>query len=169
MNNNKRKTLLPTIYYLLACKDAFTLIELVVTIAVGVIVVMGTLVALNPVGRLAAARNSQRQSHLQTIMNGIRQNIADTRSGGVFNCATGDIPSTTTKKMASGSGNFDIYSCLVPAYLFSIPVDPGTSTAHFNSAADYDTAYTVTRNASTGQVTVAAPAAELKKTISITR
>ncbi len=155
--------------FIIQARSAFTLIELIVTIGVIAIVSLGILVALNPVGQLAAARNSQRQSHLQSIMNGIRQNVVDNRQGNVFNCAAGDIPTTTTKKMASGSGNYDIYSCLVPTYLFSLPVDPSTSTAYFNSAADYDTAYTITKNASSGAVTLAAPAAELKKVISITR
>ena len=144
----------------------FTLIELMVTISLIAIVSIGTLVALNPADRLAAARNSQRQAHLNTILNAIRQNAADNR--GTFNCAAGDIP-TSTKKMAVGAGDFDIYSCIVPNYIYSLPFDPATSTAHFTSATDYDTGYTVIKASSTGIITLSAPAAELKKTISITR
>lgn len=147
-------------------KKGFTLIELVVSISLLAIVTIGTLVALNPAGRLASARNSQRQAHLNTILNAIRQNLADNR--GTFGCAAGDIP-TSTKKMAVGAGNFDIYNCIVPNYIFSLPFDPSTSTAHFNSPTDYDTGYTVIKATSTGIITIAAPAAELKKTISITR
>ena len=147
-------------------KEGFTLIELVISIALLAIVTIGTLVVLDPAGRLASARNSQRQAHLNTILNAIRQNLADNR--GTFSCAAGDIP-TSTKKMATGAGNFDIYSCIVPTYIFSLPFDPATSTAHFISATDYDTGYTVIKASSTGIITLVAPAAELKKSISITR
>ena len=152
--------------FTLHAERGFTLIELVVTIAVMTIVVASTLVALNPAGRLAGARNSQREAHLNTILNAIRQNLADNR--GTFSCAAGDIP-TTTKKMATGAGNYDIYGCLVPNYIYSLPFDPGTSTAHFASATDYDTAYMIYKASSTGIITLTAPAAELKKTISLTR
>ena len=71
--------------------------------------------------------------------------------------------------MAPGVGNYDIAPCLVPTYLLALPFDPATSGAHYVSNSDYDTGYFIVQNSSTGQITLSAPAAELKKTISVTR
>jgi len=134
-----------------------TLIEILVATAIGAIVLAITFIAMNPGRQLAQARDSQRKSHVNAILNAVRQNMADTRTS--FSCAAGDVP-TTTKKMAVGAGNYDIAPCLVPTFLFAMPYDPNTSTAHYASNTDYNTAYTIVRNASTGQITVSAPAAE---------
>lgn len=123
------------------------------------------LIAGNPGGQLAKARNSQRTFHLQTIMNGIRQKMADT-SGGAFTCSAGTIPATSTRMSVS---SYNIGPCLVPTYIPTMPFDPSSTGAHFSSTTDYDTGYNILRNASTGQITVSAPSAELNQTISITR
>jgi len=148
-------------------KIGVTLIEIIVAMAIVVIVGVVGVVALNPGGQFATARNNQRIAHVNTILNSIRLNIADTRTG-VFTCAAGDIP-TTTKKMAGGALNYDIAPCLVPTYAFTLPFDPSAPGAHYTTNSDYDTGYNVLKNASTGQITVSAPAAELGKTISVTR
>ena len=149
-------------------RRGLTLIEIIIAVAlISILAGMGFL-AMNPVGQLAAARNSQRTFHLNGLMNGIRQNMADT-SGGGFTCDSGSLPTSTPQKMATGVGNYDIAPCLVPTYLPNIPFDPSATGAHYASNSDYDTGYTIVRNASTGQVTVNAPAAELNKVISITR
>ena len=149
-------------------RQGITIIEIIIAVAlIGILAGLG-LVALNPIGQLAAARNSQRTFHLNGVMNAIRQNIADT-SGGGFTCASGAIPTTTATRMAVGAGNYDIAPCLVPTYLPNMPFDPSAPGAHYVSNEDYDTGYTVIRNATSGQVTVAAPSAELNKVISVTR
>ncbi len=145
----------------------FTLIELLVALSIFVAISSVAIIAINPVGQFAKARNSQRELHLEALMNAVRQNIADSQTGS-FTCAAGAIP-TTTQKMAVGANNYDIADCLVPIYLTTLPFDPATSSAHYTSNADYDTGYSILRNASSGAVTLSAPAAELKKTISITR
>jgi len=144
-----------------------TLIEIVIVITLLAILTGVGIVAMNPAGQLAGSRNSRRTLDLQTIMNGIRANIAE-QMGQTFSCGAGAIP-TSTKRMAVGAGNYDIASCLVPAYLLSLPFDPSTSSAHYASNTDYDTGYYVVQSSSTGQITLTAPAAELKRTISITR
>lgn len=148
-------------------RRGMTIIEIVIVIALlGILIAVG-IVAMNPAGQLAGSRNNRRTLDLQTIMNGVRANIAD-QMGQTFSCGAGAVP-TSTKRMAVGAGNYDIASCLVPIYLLSLPFDPSTSSAHYTSNSDYDTGYFIARNASTGQITLTAPAAELKKTISITR
>ena len=75
--------------------------EIVVTIAVLAIVAGLGFVAYNPAGQVAAARNRQRELHLQAIMIAIRQNTADS-IGGQFSCAAGIIPASTTRMSSSG-------------------------------------------------------------------
>ena len=150
-------------------RRGLTLIEIIIAVALIAILVGLGFLALNPVGQLAAARNSQRSFHLNGLMNGIRQNLADMNNGS-FDCDSGGaLPTSTAKKMATGVGNYDIASCLVPIYLPNMPFDPSAAGAHYASNSDYDTGYTIVRNATTGQVTLNAPAAELNKVISVTR
>ena len=149
-------------------KRGFTLIELTVTIAIIVIVAGMLFTALNPAQRLAQARNSERKSELNAILSAVRENIVDTRTG-LFNCAAGDVP-TTTKKMAStGTSTYNIAPCLVPTYIFALPFDPKTAGAHYTSTSDYNTGYTILQNATTSQITISAPGAESGQSISVTR
>jgi type II secretory pathway pseudopilin PulG len=148
-------------------RKGITLVELILAMGLFALLVSTAFVALNPGGQLASTRNTQRTLHLQALMNSIRQNMADT-SGGGFTCAAGPIP-TSSMRMASGPGGYDIAPCLVPAYLNTMPFDPSTTTARYLSNTDYDTGYFISRNASSGQITLTAPGAELNKTISIVR
>ena len=80
----------------------------------------------------------------------------------------GRLP-TTTKNMASASGSYNIAPCLIPTYgLFTMPFDPTASSAYYTSVTNYNTGYSIAENAS-GSITLSAPYAELKKTISVTR
>lgn len=146
-------------------QKGFTLFELLLGIAILVFVGGILIVKLNPGGQLATARNSEREAHLQTIHLAIGQNLADNK--GVFTCAGGSIP-TSTKKMAVGAGNYNIAPCLT-VYLPVLPHDPNASGAHFVSATDYDTGYTIAAATSTGVITLTAPSAELGKAISVSR
>ncbi len=153
-------------------RNGLTLIEILIALTILAIISGIAIVSLNPAGQFASARNSQRALHLSALMSAIRQNIADSAMG-TFVCAAGSIPTTTTK-MAVGAGNYDIASCLIPTYLGTLPFDPSTSTAHYDSNTDYDTGYTIVQATSTGAITLSAPATELKKAsstpnISITR
>ncbi|HVM76946.1 MAG TPA: type II secretion system protein [Candidatus Paceibacterota bacterium] len=148
-------------------RRGLTLIEIVITVAIiGIVSGVYFLVA-NPAGQVQGARNSRRSLDLQNIMLAIRQNIADGGTG-TFTCSSGSVP-TSTKTMTSAGGGYNIAPCLIPTYLATMPIDPGTTTAYYNSPTDYNTAYTIVYNSASGTITLSAPAAELKKTISITR
>ena len=148
-------------------KKGFTLIEILIAIAL--IVIMGgiAIIALNPGEQLARGRNAARISNLHTILNAIWQNKSDNKSA-IFDCGAGDIPTSATK-MAVDALNYDIAPCLVPIYLPEMPYDPNAAGAHYAATTDYDTGYNIMLNASTSRITVSAPNAELGETISVTR
>jgi len=162
-----RQNFLQTTRYKLQAKTGFTLIEVLVTVAIIVALSSVVILSINPGEYLAKGRDSQRKGDLLTILNAVGQRIADNK--GIFEtgCAAGAIPATATK-IAVGAGNYDAGPCLVPTYFPSMPYDVKASGAHWTSTADYDTGYNIVKNATTGRVTVNAPSAELE-TISYTR
>ena len=151
-------------------QSGFTLIEILVVIGIIAIIATVVLIAINPARQFAQARNSQRVSNVNAILNAIGQRIADNK--GVFEsgCAAGAIPTSATV-MKNSAGGYDIAPCLVPTYIAALPFDPSAAGAHYTSNTDYDTLYDVTRDAVTGRITVNVPAAsqELGQVISITR
>lgn len=149
--------------------QGFTLIEILVVI--GIIAVLATIViiAINPARQFAQARNSQRVSNVNAILNAIGQNLADNK--GTFTCAAGVIPTAATDMKKTGG--YDIRPCIASTYVPEIPTDPttgsNTCTDATCSTGSYDTGYNVQRDSTTGRITVSAPSAELGQTISVTR
>jgi type IV pilus assembly protein PilA len=146
-------------------KKGFTLIEVLVVIGIIAVLAGIVIVAINPSRQFAQARNSQRVSNVDTILNAVGQNIADNK--GIFTC-TGVSITSTAKHIGTSSGNIDL-SCLVPTYIpLSIPMDPGTQAGGSTIGTAPDTQYTILVDTN-GRYTVAAPQAELSQTISSTR
>jgi prepilin-type N-terminal cleavage/methylation domain-containing protein len=149
-------------------RRGFTLIELIIAITILVIVTGAVIIAANPAAQLAGSRNSERLLNLQTIMLAVRQNVAD-QGNETFSCSSGALPASAAfMTSVIGAGNYDIAPCLVRTYLDVLPFDPSASSSHYTSPTDYSTGYTIRQNAS-GSITIAAPYAELGKTVSITR
>ncbi|MDD5050450.1 MAG: prepilin-type N-terminal cleavage/methylation domain-containing protein [Candidatus Pacebacteria bacterium] len=159
----------------IARKGGFTLVEVLVVIGIIAILAGIVLIAINPSRQFAQARNLQRQSNVNEILNAIGQRIADNK--GVFRLATDstcgqDIATTTIWKIASStaiSNAIDLNACLVPTYFPSLPIDPDASKAYFKTASDYNSGYTVQKDATTTRITVSAPFAELNEVITVTR
>ncbi len=147
----------------------FTLIEVLVVI--GIIAVLATivLVAVNPSRQFKLARDSQRTSNVNALLNAIHQNMAEHR--GVFTCggAVHTIPlvATVVQSAVASSTPGDIAHCLIPEYLSSLPFDPSAEDAHFVSTADYNTGYEIFRDGN-GRIT-ASSTGELTPSISVTR
>ncbi len=141
----------------------FTLIE--VLIVIGIIAILATIViiAINPARQFAQARNTQRTSNVNAILNAIGQNLADNK--GAFTCAAGAIPSTATD--IEKTGGYNIRPCIVTTYISEIPSDPsiGSNNCVDSTPGDcatsgsYDTKYTVKQDSTTARITVCAPKA----------
>ncbi|MFA6294996.1 MAG: prepilin-type N-terminal cleavage/methylation domain-containing protein [Candidatus Paceibacterota bacterium] len=152
-------------------KKGFTLIEVLVVIGIIAVLAAVVLVAVNPTRQFKLARDSQRVSNVNSILNAVHQNMAEHRGTFVCSGTIKEIPiiprvvkySTTTPDIEG-----DIASCLVPDYLSSLPFDPSMTGAHFASTTDYNTGYEIFRDNNTGRIT-ASSTGELTATISVTR
>jgi prepilin-type N-terminal cleavage/methylation domain-containing protein len=146
-------------------QQGFTLLELLIVMALIAILVGIVFAALNPGRQFANGRNTTRLAHLNTIMNAVSSNMAE--NNGTFTCAAGALPAAATD-MANGAGNYDIAPCIVTEYISAMPYDPSGSGAHWTTELDYDSGYDISQDAD-GRVTLAAPSAEIGATISMTR
>jgi prepilin-type N-terminal cleavage/methylation domain-containing protein len=138
-----------------AQKKGFTLIEILIVIGIIAILAAIVIIAINPAKQFAQARNTQRESDTNTILNAIGQNLADNK--GLFKC-TGigtAIPTVDPMNPASGThigqgALVNLGACLVPAYIpQAIPMDP-------DGGAAADTLYTVQVD-NVGRYSVCAP------------
>lgn len=140
--------------------QGFTLLEVLLVIAIIAILAAIVIVAINPNKQLADSRNSQRNSDVTTILNGVYQYAID-NNGAI----PASISATQTEICVTGgtcTGLIDL-SVLTASeeYLVSMPEDPtGAST----NGAGYEILRT-----SNNRVTVVAPDAEEGVTISVTR
>ena len=142
-------------------RSGFTLIEVLLVVAIITILAGIVILAVNPSKQLADTRNSQRRSDVNTIINAIYQYSIDNNGNlpASVTVASGDICSTGA---ASCTGLVDLSVLTANGkYLVAIPKDPSTGNAT-------DTKYTVVKDVN-GRVTVAAPDAEQGATISVTR
>ncbi len=161
-------------------KKGFTLIEMLIVLAIIAMLVSIVIVAINPGRHFAQARNTQRWTGVNAILNAVHQNIIDNK--GNFTCLPPPpqippVPSPTPpgqqileypRRIASkGPDECNICYCLVSTYLRSLPYDP--SSGSYTACNNYDTGYEISQDPTTLHITVSAPHAELNETISVTR
>jgi type IV pilus assembly protein PilA len=142
-------------------QKGFTLIEVLLVVAIIAILAGIVILAVNPGKQLGNTRNSERRADVNTILNAVYQYSIDNQ---------GNLPSTITTTAtdicattgASCTAMIDLGVLTNNGtYLVSIPKDPQTGTAT-------DTHYQIMQNAN-GRITVSAPGAEQGVTISATR
>ena len=142
----------------------FTLLEVLLVVAIIAILAGIVIIAINPGKNLGDTRNSQRQADVTTILNGVYQYSLDNNGS----LPTG-ITTTATEICATGAASCTglVDLSVVTAngkYLVSMPKDPQCST----TCATNGTGYKISKDVN-GRITVVAPSAEQSKTISVTR
>jgi len=141
-----------------AQRRGFTLIEVLLVIGIIAVLAGVVLIAINPTRQFQQARDSQRVSNVNAILNAIGQYIADHK---------GDSPSAIASTTASediGSDGIDICRDLVPTYLPSLPTDPtsghngaGLLETECEASDTYSTGYTLEKDTE-GRITISATA-----------
>jgi len=145
-------------------------VELLLVVAIIGLLMFVVILAINPRRQLTLARNAQRQSNLQAILNAVYQYTID----------NGGLPSTIPTGIANAKQIcqftvVDVATCVAApinginlrllsgSYLTAMPVDPTVTTAGTGSR------YMIYRSVSDSRIVVTAPAAELGVTIQVTR
>lgn len=147
-------------------QKGFTLIEILLVVAAIAILAGIVIVAINPAKQLAATRDAERNSEVNTILNAVSQSIV----AGVTT-ATAAIPVATCDTavaaqeicdaaVVAGECAVDL-SSLVPDYVAALPSDPTTGT-------DGGTGYFIAKTAA-GRVTVCGTPETAGATLSVTR
>ena len=153
----------------------FTLIEILVVIGIIAVLAAIVLIAINPARQFAQARDSQRDSNVNAILNAIGQYIADNKGENPPGIPAGVTPLAETE--IDNSLHAEFCDALVPDYLLAIPVDPSFSVLPTNnedaiddcSVASWDSGYKISK-AATGRITIVAPKTESRDdVIEITR
>jgi type IV pilus assembly protein PilA len=113
----------------------FTLIEILVVIGIIAILAAVVIIAINPARQFAQARNSQRQSNIESILNALGQNLADNK--GVSTC-TGITAGSST--LGTTAPFLNLGTCLDVYLPAGVPFDPeSTTTINTNYQVSVDT------------------------------
>lgn len=142
----------------------FTLIEILVVVALIAILAAVTIVAINPAKNFADTRNATRSADVAQILNAVTQYTSEE---GHAVSDLGTIPACTATPACIGSGALCVdlatagTPALVDTYIVAIPEDPTTGS-------EADTGYTICQTAG-GRIQISAPGAENGATITVMR
>ena len=144
-------------------QKGFTLLEILLVIALIAILAGIVVVAINPAYQLANGRNAQRRSDVATILNATYQYTIDnngtlpTSIPSVVSCATACNAATAANQICKTGGSctsiVDLSVLTTNGkYIVSIPNDPTGSTTNGSG-------YYICKDSTTSRVTVCAPSA----------
>ena len=141
-------------------KKGFTLIEVLLVIAIIAILAGIVIIAINPSKQLADTRNAQRRSDVTTILNATYQYTVD--NGGALPVTITTTPTAVCATGGTCTGLIDLTVLTTNAkYIAVLPKDPTGGTVN-------STGYNISKDVN-GRLTVAAPSAENGSTITVTR
>lgn len=144
-------------------KPGFTLIEILVVVALIAILTAITFIAINPAKNFADTRNAQRSSDVSQILNAVTQYTSE-QGHALVDLGTIPLCTATPAHIGTGTGLVNLATLLVDTYIVGIPFDPLTGS-------DVDTNYTIcqTQAGGAGRVQIDAPDAENSKVITVKR
>ena len=143
-------------------RRGFTLIELLLVIGIIAILAAIVIVAINPTKQLGDARNAQRRSDVNTILNAVYQYAIDNDGKVPTTIPTGTAKYICQTSSVTCDGGVDL-DALTGSYLVKLPHDPQSS------ATGTGTDYRIVQDTASKRITVNAPNAENGATISVTR
>lgn len=146
----------------------FTLVELLLVIALLAILAAVTIIAINPAKQLAKSRDTERSADVYSILSSIHQYAVDhdgsfpqgIDSDNLEICRTGSINCTGLYDLSELTNNQE--------YLVSIPTDPRCPDEDYVYCSENGSGYFMERGPS-GKITISAPGTEISETISATR
>jgi len=150
-------------------QTGFTLLEVLLVVAIIAILAGIVILALNPSKQLGDARNAQRRADVNTVLNAVYQYAIDNNGALPASVTAGTVCNVSTQEICKTGGTCtgltDLGTYLVTTtskYLVSMPIDPSSSSTN-------GTNYQVFKNSTTNRVTVCAPGAENSVVISVSR
>jgi type IV pilus assembly protein PilA len=147
-------------------KSGFTLIEVLLVIAILAILASIVIIAINPAKQFASARDAQRLSDVYSILNALHQYALDNEGAFPDALTTEELEICRTDSIAC-EGLYDLSALTADElYLVSMPLDPQCTEGSANCS-ENGTGYFVGLTDS-GRVTVNAYGAEDRE-ISVTR
>lgn len=146
----------------------FTLIEVLLVIAILAILAAIVIIALNPAKQLAESQNAQRRSDVRAILDAVHQYSIDNQGAVPDTIPTGGANETCISSgsmicqfgAACGAVSLDALA-ENENYIVQIPADPATAT-------DVDTNYFIFKSLN-GRISVCAPDSYGENPISVTR
>lgn len=141
-------------------RHGFTLLEVLLVVAIIAILAGIVILALNPNKQLGDSRNTQRRADVNTILSAVYQYSIDNNGSIPSGITATETEICTTSGTCTGLVDLSVLTAN-EKYLTAMPLDP-------SGASTNGTGYTILKSAN-NRITIKAPSAEQSATISVTR